>query len=545
MPNRTDIDAAGQVGFIADIDDTQLPQNAWSDTRNVRFYNGRANKMLGDKAVFEGSASVMGNPLALFPVQTETSYLWVYPSDTRIYATDGDTHADISESATLSLTYTTNDDLRWNGGVLNGYAILNNGSDIPVYWNPSLSNDVAKLDYDQSAGTTWADITAAPRCNVMRVFKEFAVAMDITENAVRNKRLLWWSHPASAVSMPKTWDYTKTNYFAAQVELAETQGILIDALTLKNDMAIYKDDSIYRMTYTGLPNIFTFRKEIETLGALSRDCVVTIFGSHLVFGNGDVILHNFSETKSVLTRKTRRWLYNQISSTRYERSFVLLNQDRSEVWICFPETGSDYPSLALIWNWEHDTCTVRELNNIVCGSVGIIDPGSEATTFDGQTGTFDTDFGAFGESSFNPSATRLALGQRSAATSPKILLADSTEQFSGVDMTAYLERSALPLGRQMQDGTARVDLGRIKQVTRIIPRIRATAGATMQIMVGTQDHPNGAISWRHTGTFTPETDWKHDCRVSGRLIAVRFTSTTNISWSMEGFSLEWSLRGDR
>ena len=111
--------------------------------------------------------------------------------------------------------------------------------------------------------------------------------------------------------------------------------------------------------------------------------------------------------------------------------------------------------------------------------------------------------------------------------------------------TSYVERQALPLGKQSADGSIKADTSLVKHVTRIIPKIYASAGAEIEISVGYQNEIDGAVTWKHVGTFDCDNDWKHDCRVSGRLIAIRFRSTTNISWYLSGYSVEWHYAGDR
>lgn len=540
---KTDIDNVGSLGVIKDIDDTKLPNYAWTDVRNMRFESNHAIKMSGDESVFEGSVSLLGNPTTLMPVRTTDTYFWVYAAEHAIYATDGDSHANITEvTGGATASYSTTPSIRWNGGVLNGLAVLNNSFDAPVYWNPSLSIDVDGLPYDNSAGTTWADITAAPRCAVMRPFKSQLIALDITESGTRNQRQVWWSHTAEAGSLPD-WDYTRTDRLAGQNELAETQGIIIDCLPLRDDLCIYKSDSIFRMTYIGLPDVFAFRKEIDSVGMIGRDCVGRFFGSHLMFGTSDIVMHNFNEINSIVDKSMRSWIFNQISSTTYDRSFVAMNYPKNEAWFCFPSAGTDYPNLALVWNWEENTRTVRELDNAVCAAYGVVDPSVESTSFDSQVGTFDSDSGAFNETAFNPALTRTLIGQRSDASSPKILLLDETNTFNGTTMTSYMVREALPLGRLAPDGITYVDMGSMKTVTRIIPRLRGSG--VVEISVGTQDYPGGPVNWREARNFTIGTDRKKDFRVTGRLIAVRFRSTTDITWSMDSYRVEWRYSGER
>jgi len=534
-------DNVGAIGVIRDLPYYDLPQDAWSDAQNIRFQDGRIEKMAGESEVFEGSVSVMGSPYWLLPVQTDTSFFWLYPGSATAWATDGDAHAALNSAG---VAFSMSDNVGWNGGVIGGLAVINNGVDEPQVWTPSLSNTLKPLQYDGSAGTTWATASAGPLAQVIRPFKQFLVALDITENAVRNPRKIWWSHPAEPGTEPYTWDYNKTEYDAGQLELAETTDLLVDCLPLRDDNIIYKTGSTWRMSYIGGNQIFRLRREFD-FGAISDRCIKGVYNQHFVFGTDDVILHDMQSVNQVLKKKMRTWLFANIDPTNYVRSFVAANYPKSEMWICFPETGNDWCNKALIWNWRDNTTTIRELSGISHIGYGLVDPSLESTSFDGDTGiSFDADTGTFNEQAYNPTLSKM-LQAYPHATSPKLLLTDSDNTFNGTNMTSYVQRSGLPLGRQGSDGKIHVDLSKIKFVKAIYPQIKAANGTVISIYIGTQMEIGDTISWSPAYSFTMGTDRKVDVRATARIISIKFETAGDVWWEMDTFGVEFDYRGKR
>ena len=119
------------------------------------------------------------------------------------------------------------------------------------------------------------------------------VAMDVTKSGIRDKRLVKWSHPAPAGSFPTSWDETDTTKDTGEVHLGETEGAILDSLTLRDVNLIYKDDSIHGMQHVGGIGIFRFFQIFGEYGALGKNCVVQFeAGKHLVFGRDDVFVHD-------------------------------------------------------------------------------------------------------------------------------------------------------------------------------------------------------------------------------------------------------------
>ena len=105
-------------------------------------------------------------------------------------------------------------------------------------------------------------------------------------------------------------------------------------------------------------------------------------------------------------------------------------------------------------------------------------------------------------------------------------------QLAGSNAMVTIERIGLDIGN-----TTDVHL-----VKTIYPYIE---GGSVNIHIGSQMSPNDSVSWDGPYAFDPSTDYKVDVRKTGRLHAIRFTSTANVQWALRGYGLEVELVGTR
>lgn len=531
-----DFDNVGAVGIIKDKAAHEIHQDAWSDAQNVRFNDNRVEKFGGDSEVF-GSACATAH--WLLHARTPSTVFWLYAGATQVYATDGTTHANITRSSTASGSYNMTANVGWNGGMFKGIGIVNNGVDAPQTWQPGLGNRLEHLRYDFSSSQSWASASFVAR--VMRPFGDFLVAMDLTEGATRIENRVRWSHPASAGATPLTWDDTLPAFDAGRRDLADTPAPVIDGLALRNDFIVYKTDSVYRMSFVGGNQIFKFQQVYKTFGARSRHCIQEFYGRHFVFGYDGIVVHDLQNDLQLLPKRFQRFLDQNADADNFEKSFVVPNYPRNEMWACFPQSGQSFPSIALIWNWIEDTFTLRELTDATFIGVGIVDP-QVSSTFDSQSGSFDTDSGPFDESTFNPTSTRLLMSD----LSKRLLLVDEGNVFANSgDMTAYAERQSLPIGRQDSRGKIHVDISKVEAITRIHPRFTGSNGTEITVKVGGQDEIGDILNFDSEETFTIGTDYKVDVHSAFRLPAIRFESTGDKAWKLDGFKVEFHTLGYR
>lgn len=502
-------------GIIDDVPDYELPENVLSAGENIRFLDGKVLKIKGHTQVFGA------NPITPYyarPYNDQTTYYWIVPGENKIYLTDGTAWTNITrQNGGTDQNYAASLDTNWNGGILSGLPILNNGIDSPQSWSGQTSDRCVDLRYDDS--NTWADKVYTAKC--MRIFKSYIFAMDITKAGTRFENLFKWSSSSSAGSLPD-WDVADATKDAGENAI-KTETALIDGLPLRDTFIIYAEDSAYGVQHIGGRFVFRFYRMFSD-GIVSRRCVKEVRGHHVALTANDVIIHDGQTPKSLLNRQRRRWLFNNIDADNYERSFIIPNYRNNELWICFPSTGQTLADTALIWNYEDNTFGHRELPSCPHIGYGVIDPG-ESKIIDDQTQIIDTDDSIIDARTYNPTVFYpLLLGTN-------LYQADDTEQFNGTNISSYAERTGLDFGSE-----------RTKRIKRIIPKMSGTGAVTFSL--GSQKYPGDSVDWTNY-TFTPGTDWKIDSRKTGKLFGYKIASTGNITWDLSSIDFEFEDAGDR
>lgn len=508
--NQT-IGNVGQFGFIPDAQVQELPPNGWSYAQNVRFRDGYAEKFGGSTQVLTTPAFV---PYFITPFRNLTSKFWVYAGLTHIAVDDGATRTDVSPVSTPTGAI----DDRWTGGSASGVMVLNNGKDQPVFWGGGVGTPFATL-------TGW---NAAWRAASIRPFKNYLVALDITKTATRFANMVKWSGAAVPGSLPSTWDETDPTHDAGEQDLAETTDQMVDSMVLGDINVIYKQNSMYGMQYIGGVQVWRFFRLPGDSGMLARGCGAITPKGHVVLTAGDLILHNGQGPTSLVEGRCRRWLFNSIDQTNFQRSFLCVNQSKAEVWVCFPEAGQASCTLALVWCWETDTFGVRQLQNATYGSHGQVLIATTAT-WASDSNTWASDTTTWNNDGFSSTETRLLLTQ----TDPLIMLTETGGTFGVTTPTNTIERTGLAFDKP--------DL--VKTVRSITPRIDAVPGTLLSIQVGASMDAEQGVTWSAAVPYTVGTTRKADCFATGRFLAFRIVGTSTAAWRLKSYDMDISEHG--
>lgn len=510
MPIVT-IPGSGQYGAMADQAPQELPINAWSRVRNMRFRDGYSERFGGHSPIF-GAPTV--TPYWLTPYTTPAARFWVHAGAARVFADDGTTRTDITPAA----PFTGAQDDRWTGGSLNGVLVMNNGVDQPQFWGGNVANKLATL-------TAW---NAAWRAASVRPFKNYLVALDVTKSGTRYPHMVKWSHAADPGTVPISWDEADPAKDAGEQDLAETPDLIVDQLPLGDLNVVYKERSMYSMQFIGQPYIWRFQRLPGDVGMLARGCAVATPQGHVVLAAGDVILHSGQGPQSLLTGRMRRWLFNNIDSTAYQRAFVTSNPAKNEVWICFPSVGATTCTQALVWNWADNTLGVRDLPNATYGAPGQIKY-SAAASWNADTETWADDVTAWNQDDYSQADARLLL----ASTLPQIELVDTTGSYHGQPITAMLERTGLALD----------DPYSVKLLRAVYPRVDAITGTQLSIEVGASMDAERAPVWQPPVIYTVGSTLKADAFAQGRFLALRISSVGKQPWRVKSIDLDVVKQG--
>ena len=525
---RSRLNKFGQFGIILDQDDIELPPNAWTNGNNVRFENGVVKSGFGYSGVTITSAAdkIMR---AMFMRTTIADY-WVYAADTdddgvadSIFYYDGSTETELTGWDT---TNAGADDVV-NIGQLHGYAVITNGSDPPVYWDGQAAT-VSYLPWNASYNWDDYDGNASPYyAYAIRPYKQFLIAMNIVDDGFHSPRMVHWSNITTPGQLPTSWVLDDPSEESGRTEFAETSGWIVDGLELRDQFIIYKEDAIYSAQFVGGSLVYTFQGVAKDRGLIAPNCVVEVSGKHFVFGQRSIYWFDGTSMVDVAEGRVRDYLFDVLDQDRRYLCHLAHNIDDNEIWICYPTAGSTGCERALVYNYVSDTFAPRDLPQSRCHflssdlnnpTVRIDDDLAWKLNDDTEIRILDLNYVAL--------ATQLVSG------SDKFYLMDDGNTADGTNQRVYVRRTELELG----------ELDDYHMIRSIRPR---ATGAPFTIKIGRQSVQDGDVTWEFSDTFMPGTDYKLDCRVTGRLHALELTSTENVHWECGGIDIDYEIVGRR
>ena len=510
----------GAFSLNKDLSPYDMPPSFFSDVQNARFVDGKAGKILGH-------SQVLGTPLAppLWAINfvQGSNKLWIYGSATALNKITGTTHAAVTRSsgAYTTLTGTKNN---WCGGILGGVCVLTNGLDVPQ-----------SLTQAGSLFTDLPDWPATLLCKAIVPFKNHLVALNLTDSGTEKPFTIRWSDaiPAGAATNgATTWNTASTASASAETSISSAEGHILNAMQLGNELIIYLEDSIYALNFVGGAFTFQLRQRFKDTGLFAKDAVVDLGnGSHVLMTTDDVVVHNGNSINSVIEDRAKTFLFGQIDSGAAHKTFMVHNKIKSEVWICYPRTNAtnDFPDAALIWNYRDNTWSTRDLPGVNYIAKGVVNP-ALANTWTASTLTWDKTILNWAQEPYNPVIDSLLM---CGTNDTKLYLADSATTFDGTSFLTKLERVGLHSGRT----------DAVKSVTRVYPRIEGTG--KVNISVGSEFQPFQGVSYSDPVEFEIGTDFKVDCRVKGRYIAIKIEGEADTQFDLSGISVEAEVVSER
>ena len=508
---------AGSVGVNKDLSTHELPINAWTDAKNIRFLDGYAYQFYGHGEVYNSPSYT---PQYVMPCNVAGSRYWVYTTAGKTFAvtiTAGvAVHTDITH-----VTPRTGVVNNWTGTLLSGIPILNAGdtATVPMYWDLNTSHKFVDL----------ANWPASTYCKSIRAYKNYLIALNVTKGSANYPYMVKWSHPADPGTVPSSWDQTDPTKDAGETDLAEGYDPIIDGLQLRDSFMIYKENSIWRMDFVGGAYVFKFSKVLGTSGVLNKNCVVEVDGFHVALTGSDVIYHDGQSAVSVLDKQSRRFLFQSIDVNGANLCFVFKNPFFNEVFICYPSIGSTSCDKAVVWNYVDKTVSFRQIPNLNHAAFGPVDNGLIGNWAQ-DSAPWDSDLTLWDGPDFVPTTARCIM----ASNNTKLYMMDSSSSFDGVIPDAYLERRGLMFG---EDET-------IKVIRGVRPRIIGNPGQTVKVRIGwsnksSYDDP----TWGDWMNYTIGSTISNDCMVSGRYIAIQFATGTAYQWRLDSYDLDIVTEG--
>lgn len=497
--------------LVTDQPGYQLSASSITVANNVQYRDGQVESADGHEVYFTSSATAYHVKY----VDASGSGNWIYLGLDNAYLFDGSTSSNITRSSTA---YTGSEANRWNSCSINKALVFNNGYDVP------------QMMTSVSPTTLLEDLTAWPAtatAKVIRTYKSFLIALNVTKPAGTYPNMVKWSDSADSGTVPSTWDETDPTNLAGEYEISETRGACVDGLNLRDQFIIYKEDSVYSMQFTGGINVFRITRLKDQPGILAQQCAVNFKGGHFVVSAPSYRSlyvsdgNNFQEVGLDI----RDGFFDQLSPDYYERTYCEHNRKESEIWIMFPTGTGTFPNKALIWNYLEDNWSYRDIPASTHSSVGVV--GTLNPTWQSTTDTWATVAGTWASPGFSKTNQAIVM------PSSNILYQYGVgNQFDGVNAPCTIERTSIMIG----ENEYRV------YVNKMFPH---ATGGQFNVHIGTQNSPNESITWQGPYAFDPDTDHKIDFRATGMLHSVRFSSQDNVKWAVTGYDLVYSSAGKR
>jgi hypothetical protein len=237
-----------------------------------------------------------------------------------------------------------------------------------------------------------------------------------------------------------------------------------------------------------------------------------------------VYVHDGHSITPILEGRAAETLFGDIDDVSKKVTFLAHNESEREVWVCYPSTGQTVPNRAMVWDYDTNTWTRRDIPPIRHASqqslvysraswpsASASNPSWDDSVASWDDGNLSTNFLGAGAAIY-----RFEDGRNFAASAP----------------ACTLERTGLKIGEGGQMVMARC----------LYPR---ASGSPFKVQVGAQLRLDGDVTWQAEQTFTPGTDAKVDCRITGEALAVRFKSNDGNQWKLDGYELDVEPVGGR
>lgn len=516
MPRGRQFARFSPGGIVQDVNPESVGNENWTRARDVIFRE-HTERVKGLEDV--GGVPAFRPEHVQFSRDASDIPVWLYEAAAGAAVWDGALHTDITPANWLTPTI----DNPWTGGVLNSIPVV--GSRRFWYWD-----GVGVLqDLPDWGATTFAQ--------AMRPYKFHLIAMGIVNAGAYLEDAVWWSAAAAPGQIPQSWTPSPTNE-AGSTELAQTGGECVDGAQLRGSFILYKDTSTYVMDYVGGSQVMATRLLYPEQGVLARNCIAELSNNHFVLTDGDVLRHDGQVQVSAIDGTNRRHLFNNISGLNSRNSFVVSNESAGEVWVCVPEEGADYPSLAYVFHKRTGRWGVRDLPeqpaHIAPGQVRLVPVN---VSWDSDPDAWDVD-----PSSWESGAGRvdyydlLEAVPGGAGDDGALMFVDSEPTRLGAPVTAVVAKEQMDLGDPMA----------VKTIKRVWLQASGTPGSVLRVRVAGTDDPAEDPQYGAYAPFVIGSQEKVDVFSTGKYLSVEVSSDDAQvvePWRLSSFSIEYDRRG--
>lgn len=496
-------------GILADVPPYAVDREFYTTGQNVIFRIGLPNRVKGFRDAYVTALGTI-NPVEIFHLlNTSVGGLnrWLLvEADGSVWAIAGDVATQIDGT----LISVISDPSLYSSTLLNGIPVISNAIDEPFFW--SGSGNVQTL-------TDWI---ATETAKFIVAFQFHLFAMDIDGPSGVFPNLVKWSDATEPGTIPDTWTPGAGNT-AGSVELSDGKGPVLCAVPLKDTLIFYKQSMSYGAQFVSGNQIFAFRPLNRKAGALNRHSVVDIGERHLIVEQGDIVISDGINRRSIGESRHKDFLFNQLDQDNFQKLACSFYQPTDEVLISFSTVGADFSNLALVYNVARDSFGIRDLPDVRHIAVGFVTDTIESLVWDSDAGAWDDDNTIWNSSTIAATTESLVF-----AKITDIELQNTSDE---VIVSAFIGKHDIDFD----------DPERIKFVKRV--HIQAEPGyGQFFVRVGARFSTTDSILWSPEVTLN-EPEQIVNIITQGRYISVEIRSANEKAWIINAIDLEAELRG--
>lgn len=219
------------------------------------------------------------------------------------------------------------------------------------FGNASIATNLTQQMQVSTSGS-FADIAQAPKAAIVETAAGFVLAFNLDAAYVGGGRPDAWA--CSNIYDHLTWTPSSGVNQAQFGYLLNTPGDVRAAKRIGNDVAVYKERSMYLGRYVGPPVIWAFDLVAANAGAVCQEAVIDTGTAHLFIGRDDFWIFDGSRPRP-LNAPLKEWFFaNSDSKYRYRiRSYF--DQFKNLAWWFYPTPGSGGALTdAIVYNLNND-----------------------------------------------------------------------------------------------------------------------------------------------------------------------------------------------
>lgn len=495
-------------GHILDIDPLELSDQVLSLAKNVHMRKGFPSRIRGRRSIYTAFPTI---PYHLLNFTLNGFNWWLSFGADDIYALETSNATDVSIASQSAIT----NPYEWSSTLLNGIPAFTNGKDAPHYWTGDTTDDAIPLP-------GWPADTL---CKFIVAFRFHLFALDIdSPNGIFNNLILW-SSATEPGAIPDSWTPAADNE-AGSAFLADSPGRCVSGAPLGTQLMIYKPTSFHAVEYAGQQpdNIFIVRPVVRSTGLISPHALKTIGTSQAVVGNEDVVLTDGINTRSIADARIKQTLKNSIDETNAQNVFTIYDDHARELWVCTPEPGNQFATVAHIWDERRDNWVSRDLNAVKYGTTGFVTDTAPSQIWDDDSQPWDSDLSVWNEPA-QGGVQKVVMAENAA------MYVEDVPETNLVN--AVLQRADLTFD----------DAEQIKVTTRVHIEGSGAGLSTLFVRLGARDstEEDVGIAW---GAFVQRAAGGNSYEVAGRFISVEVSNNTDAEpWTVTRITIEAEYDG--